>query len=176
MSSVQDRPTGLSSCARAATAAEARYRINAPLLFTSRASRIIAVDGGAAGIVDRLGEQPWSGDARFLSFTAPVDVDGLEGLHVDATLRTTDDGDTSLSRELDGADVAVMVATTNDGAKAASVIGQACFARGIMTAGLVVAEGGAAEEAVAALRPHAMVLVVTADEEDVPEMLTALRV
>jgi hypothetical protein len=171
----QLRPTLLSSCAKAATAEEARYRINAPR-FTTRASRIVAVDEGAADIVRRTADEPWTGDAHFLVFEAPMPVDGLEGPHVDATLRTVDGAEAVLSDELTSADVTVMIATTNKGADAVSVIGQACFARAIMTAGLVVAEGGAAEQAVASLRPHAMVLVVTGDPEDVPEMLRALRV
>jgi hypothetical protein len=171
----QLRPTLLNSCAKAATASEARFRINAPR-FTTRASRIVAVDEGAAGVVRRTANELWTGDAHFLVFDAPMSVSGLDGPHVDATLRTVDGAEAVLSDELTDADVAVMVATTNAGAEAVSVVGQACFARAIMTAGLVVAEGGMAERAVASLRPHAMVLVVTTDEEDVPEMLRALRV
>jgi hypothetical protein len=171
----QPRPILLNSCAKAATASEARFRINAPR-FTTRASRIVAVDEGAAGIVRRAANELWTGDAHFLVFGAPMSVDGLDGPHVDATLRTVNGAEAVLSDELTDADVVVMVATTNAGADAVSVIGQACFARAVMTAGLVVAEGGAAERAVASLRPHAMVLVVTEDEEDVPEMLRALRV
>jgi hypothetical protein len=171
----QPRPILLNSCAEAATASEARFRINAPR-FTTRASRIVAVDEGAAGIVRRAANELWTGDAHFLVFGAPMSVGGLDGPHVDATLRTVNGAEAVLSDELTDADVVVMVATTNAGADAVSVIGQACFARAIMTAGLVVAEGGAAGRAVASLRPHAMVLVVTGDEEDVPEMLRALRV
>jgi hypothetical protein len=88
-----------------------------------------------------------------------------------------------------GADVAVMVATSNDGAAAASAIGDACTMRGIMTAGLVLttdgtdsrdgngqhANGRDASAAVTALRPHARVIMVTQDEHDVSEVLTALR-
>jgi hypothetical protein len=171
----QLRPVLLNSCAQAATASEARFRINAPR-FTTRASRIVAVDEGAAGIVRQAANELWTGDAHFLVFDAPMSVGALDGPHVDAMLRTVNGAEAVLSDELTDADVAVMVATTNAGADAVSVIGQACFARAIMTAGLVVAEGGVAERAVASLRPHAMVLVVTGDEEDVPEMLRALRV
>ena len=45
-----------------------------------------------------------------------------------------------------------------------------------MTAGLVLGNGSEARDAVAALRPHARVLLPTADESDVLELLTALRV
>lgn len=175
MTAVQYRPTLLNSSARAATAAEARYRINAPIV-ASRESRIVGLDEQAGGIVRRVADLPWSAGAHFLTYGSPKSVAGMEDSPVDATLRTPDGSETLLSDELADADVAVMLATSNDGAQAASIIGRACFMRGITTAGLVVAEGGAADEAVAALRPHAMVLVVTKDEEDVPEMLTALRV
>ena len=172
---VQRRPILLSSSARAATAAEARFRIDAPP-FTPRASRIVAVDGSAVDIVRRIAGGPWTGEAHFLVFEAPGLAAENNGAGDDAALRTLDGAEVSLSDELADADVAVMVATTNEGANAVSIIGQACFARAITTAGLVVAEGGAAERAVASLRPYAMVLVVTADEDDVPEMLSALRV
>ena len=175
MTAVEYRPTMLSSCARAATASEARYRIQAPIVAT-RASRIIALDGDAAEIVREVAELPWTGDAHFLTYESSASVEGLGDSPVDATLRTADGQETLLSAQLDDADVTVMVATSDDGAQAASIIGQACFMRGVMTAGLVVAEGGMADRAVAALRPDAMVLVVTQDEGDVPDMLTALRV
>jgi hypothetical protein len=45
-----------------------------------------------------------------------------------------------------------------------------------MTAGLVLGDGSQTHGAVAALRPHARVLLPTADESDLVELLTALRV
>lgn len=44
-----------------------------------------------------------------------------------------------------------------------------------MTAGIVVGEGAAASETVAVLRPHTRVLVVSAHEEDVSDLPSALR-
>ena len=174
MSAVDDRPTLLNSCARAATAAEARYRIQAPIAGV-RASRIIALDAEAADILRRVAELPWTGDARFLIFESSTSVNGHGDSPGDATLKTIDGRETLLSTELEGADVAVMLATHDDGEQAAA-IGGASFPRGVMTAGVVVAEGGLADRAVAALRSDAMVLVVTKDEGDVPDLLTALRV
>lgn len=174
MTDVNLRPTLLNSSASAASAEEARYRIDAPP-FATRASRIVAVDQGAAAVVRRIADLPWTGDAHFLLFEASHAVDGLDGLAFDASLRTVDGAAAMLSDELTGADVIVMVATADDGAQAATVIGEACFARGVTTAGLVVAEGRVADKAVAALRPHAMVLLVTGDADDLQEMLSALR-
>jgi hypothetical protein len=43
-----------------------------------------------------------------------------------------------------------------------------------MTAGIVL-DDAPVEPAVALLRPHARVLLITSDEGDLPELLTALR-
>ena len=164
---MQRQPTLLSSCAHAATAAEARYRISSPE-FARRSSRVIALDSQAAAIVRRLGGQRWSG-GHFLVFESAVPDDAL--------LRTAAGGTALLSEELDGADCVVMVATTASAdTEAASIIGNACAARSIMSAGLVVPGAGPAGEVVSALRPNAMVLVVLQDDADVPEVLSALRV
>ena len=167
---MQPKPILLNSCARAATAAEARYRIDVPIA-PSRATRIVALDAGAVDVVRRVSIMPWA-SARFLvSETPPHDpADGLAELG----LWTVDGTPTELGDELAGVDVTVMVATSDDAANAASVVGAACTVRGIMTAGLVL--GGSEDHgAVSALRPHARFILVTDDEEDVPEVLIALR-
>lgn len=165
------RPTLLHSCARAATAAEARFRVDYPN-STRRASRIIGLDDQAVSILDALAEQPWQG-ARFLTYEAPTP--SADEAQQDAVMRSLDGVETRLSDELDGADVAVMVATGDRGAEAASIIGRACFSRRIMTAGLVVRDGGSPDDAVNALRPYASVLVVSADELFIRDVLMALR-
>jgi hypothetical protein len=168
---VERRPTLLHSCARAATAAEARFRVDYPNSIT-RASRIVALDNEAASVVARISGQDWHG-AHFLTYKEPIS--GANGNHPDAILQSSDGAETRLSDELNGADVAVMIATADREAEAASIIGRACFLRGIMTAGLVVGDSNGLDDAVTALRPYASVLVVAADEDYVPEMLAALR-
>jgi hypothetical protein len=163
---MQPQPTLLSSCARATTAAETRYRISYPE-FTRRDSRVIALDEQAADIVRHLAGQPWSG-GHFLVFESALPDDAL--------LRPAVGGTALLSEELDGADAVVMVATAQASAEAASIIGNACAARSIMSAGLVVPGVGSVGQVVSALRPNAMVLVVLQDAGDVPELLSALRV
>jgi hypothetical protein len=65
----------------------------------------------------------------------------------------------------------------SDGGEAAAVIGRACADRRIMTAGVVLAPAGVhTNDAVVALRPYAMVLVVSSAEDDLVDLLTALRV
>jgi hypothetical protein len=172
---MQRQPTLLNSCAKAATAVETRYRIDRSDFWAPRASRIIALDEQAAGIVRRLAAHRWSG-GHFLSFEAVVSVNGSGDRPDDATLRAPGGPAVLLSDELAGADIVVMIATTQAAADAASVIGDACAARGIMSAGLVIPGGDTADAAVSALRPNAMVLVILNDERDVPEILTALRV
>lgn len=166
------RPILLNSCARAATAAEARFRINAPIAPT-RATRVVALDEGAVPVIRNVAGMAWQG-ARFFIAPPPTTPNGDGGV-ADVALLSLDGTQTWLSDELTGADVAVMVATANDGAAMASAIGDGCTLRGIMTAGIVLADGRDTDAAVSALRPHARVLLVTRDENDVAEVLTALR-
>jgi hypothetical protein len=144
------RPTLLNSCAAAATAAEARFRIDAqPGLQADRATRVVALDAGAAEIVRPLAGQSWLG-ARFLY----------------------DAGD-GLADELADADFVLMIATNGEGAAAAAAIGDMCVLRGIMTAGLVLGSDDVGA-AVTALRPHSRVLLVSRDQRDAGGLLTAL--
>lgn len=170
---MQRRPTLLSSCARAATAAEARFRITAADP-APRASRVIALDEAAAGLVRGLAGRPWGG-GHFLVYAGELAAGDHDGA-ADARLTTPGGSQVLLSEELAGADVAVMIATGQAGPQPAEVIGDACAQRQIATAGLVVTDGGRADAVVAALRPNAMVLVVLPDADDIPGILSALRV
>jgi hypothetical protein len=170
------RPTLLNSCARAATAAEARFRISYPEPAV-RSSLVIALDEGAAAFVRGLAARRWHG-GHFLVFDQLV-ASGQRSVPDDAVLRDTGGVGVLLSAELHEADVVVMIAASAASAGAASVIGDACALRGVMTAGLVLDEAAqpdGARDVVAALRPNAMVLVVPKNSDDIPEILTALRV
>jgi hypothetical protein len=144
------RPTLLNSCAHAATAEEARFRIDRPI--GGRSVVIVALDDSAAEVVDRVAERPW-GAARF--FRSPAEP--------------------SLDAEIPEADVIIMVGTADADGGAASRIARACTERGIMAAGLILGERLDVAGAVSALRPFARNLMVTDDEEDVAAVLTALR-
>jgi hypothetical protein len=161
--------TSLSSCARAASAAEARYRIDAPV--ESRRARVIALDEPAADVLRSVAALEWA-SARFFV----CDSVGGSGEADDVLLRGIDGSPAVLSGELAGAHVVVMVATQDSGADCAYAIGKACWERAVMTAGLVLGDGSRTLAAVAALRPHARVLLPTADESDLIDLLTALRV
>jgi len=147
---VPTRPTLLNSCAWAATAEEARFRIDRPI--GGRSVLIVALDDDAAEVVDRVAEQPWGG-ARF--FRSPDDP--------------------ALAELIPEADVAIMVGTAGADGDAESAIAQACATRGIMTAGLILGDRLDVAAAVSALRPYARNLMVTDDEDDVAAVLTALR-
>jgi hypothetical protein len=169
-----------SSCAQATTAAESRFRIDVPIA-PRRGARVIALDDGAATVVRRVARHEWNA-ARFftlvvaapsMSRRGPSGADAAET--PDIALRRTDGIDALLSDELVEADVAVMVATTEGSPTAADAIGRACARRGIMTAGLVLGNQHEVAHTLVALRPHAQVLLVTRDDQDVAEVLTALR-
>lgn len=176
------RPILQSSCARATTAEEAAFRIDAPVAGRPGA-RVVALDDGAATIVRRLGRAPWHA-ARFytLSLERPAGGSrngGPDGADPDPglLLHSTTGRTARLVDELAEADVTVMVATGQAGsaaARAAAAIGRACARRGVMTAGVAL---GASESSgvVGALRPHARVLLVGADDEDVTDLLSAIR-
>ena len=146
------KPILANACAQAATAEEAAFRITREI--GSRAALILALDPAAGEVVDRVAERPW-GAARFFH-AAALPGDRLE-------------------RELADADVAIMVATGDADGAAAESIARACAERGIMTAGLILGEQAAVAAAVSALRPYARNLMVTNDEDDVAEVLRALR-
>lgn len=170
----QKPPILASSCARAATAEELRYRIDGPEP-EARSARIIALDAGAAQVLAEVQHGPWRG-AHFLVHRPDDDVIRGNGAPPDVVLEPLEgEGALRLSDELDGADMVVMVATASDGAEAAAAIGEACYRRGIMTGGVVFGDTTNVGRAVAALRPQAQVLLVTEDHDDLLEILTALR-
>ena len=163
-----NRPILANSCALAATAAEARFRIDAKPQ-TPRATSVVALDDGAMVLVRELAGQEWNA-ARFLGLP-----DGTPaGEYADLQLRTVDGEAVRLSDELARADFGMMIATEGGGAVAATTIGDACTLRGIMTAGLVVGANGESGPALTALRPNARVLLVTGDERDATELLAAV--
>lgn len=170
------RPTLANSCAQAATAEEARYRLVYPR--ATQASRVIALDESAAPVVCGLAQNGWSDDARFLVYETLVgvaDANG-DGPPADARLRSCDGQASLLTEELADAELVVMVAATDEGAEAASLIGDVCAQRRIMTTGLVLAEWDALPATLSSLRPNSMVMLVSPDADDLVGILTALRV
>lgn len=154
--------------ARAASASEARHRITTPLA-PARNARVIALDARAGAVARRVANGPWAAAGFYVCDTVPGTDDG-------PSLRDLDGTESTLDRLLTGTDVVIVLATDDSGHAQAAAIGRGCGERGIMTAGLVLGDGYEAKDAVAALRPYARVLLPSADEGDVVELLTALRV
>jgi hypothetical protein len=141
---------GVSACSRAATAEEAAFRIDYPLA-AARNTRVVALDPAAEEIVRKASALEW-GQARFYVASDPGDE------------WITMDGETvHLGDEIAESNTVVMVSTDGSNAEAAGTIGAACKVRGIMTAGLME------------LRPHARILLVPAEEDDLVELLAATR-
>ncbi len=167
-----DHPTMLSACARAATAAEARFRIDYPN-SRARAVRIFALDAKAAEAMYGITEDPWNG-AHFLTF---ADMGRIDPELTDATelpLSHPDGTSADFLAEIEGADTVVLLATNAAVAGAAEVVARECYLRHITCAGLALGRDGI-EGVVNAMRPFTRVLVVAEDGDYIPAMLTALR-
>jgi hypothetical protein len=161
--------TPLSECARAASAGESRYRITVPIA-PARDARVIALDPVAESVVRRVSTHPWAAARFYTCRGVPPGGPGslpLTGFEGSLTV---------LDEVLDNTDMVIVVATEDSGRDSAAAIGRACGARAVTTAGVVLGDGFDTDDAVAALRPYARVLLLSADEGDVFDLLTALRV
>ena len=81
--------------------------------------------------------------------------------------------------EIDSADLVVMVATGGENVQVASIIGEACSLKRVMTTALVLGttsiSDAALSQTLAQLRPWALMLVIASAEEYIADMLAALR-
>ena len=163
----------LSTCARATTAAEARFRIDAPNA-RPRTVKVIALDAGSERVLRKLAQGDWK-NATFLrapqGHAASQPVGGwLAGLA----------GETmNLIEEIASASVVVTLSTAGENSEMAGVVAEACRAQGKLLTALILDAEGASEAALlktlVPLRPHASMLVVASGEDYVEGMLTALR-
>jgi hypothetical protein len=168
----------LSESARAASAAEARFRIDQPN-SRPRAVKVIALDAPSEAVVKRLAQQRWQGAtfftaSAFAAATRKGERFSMQGWLSDLAGRTKD-----LVDEIDSADLVVMVASAGEDASAAALIGEACSAKRVMTTVLVLGTAAVSDEALAKslaqLRPWALMLVIASAEEYIADMLAALR-
>lgn len=168
-----NRPTLLNGCAQAATASEAKFRIDAAVDLR-RVTRIIALDEPASEVVTAVARGEWTG-AHFLLIDPETAEVPSDTVGADLVLRDPEGRESHLSEELEGADSVVLVATSASSPSAVQAIGESCRLRGIMTAGVVFGDDAQVRDAVSLLRPFARVLLVSREEDDVAEVLTALR-
>jgi hypothetical protein len=165
----------LSESARAASAAEARFRIAAPN-SRPRAVKVIALDQPSEAVVKRLAQMSWS-NASFL--TAVADVPAGERFSVQGWLSDLSGRTKNLIDEIDTADLVVMVASGGESVQAASLVGEACSLKRVMTTALVLGASSVSDAALsqtlAQLRPWALMLVIASAEDYIADMLAALR-
>jgi hypothetical protein len=165
-----------SESARMSSAAEARFRVQAPN-STPRAITVIACDSVGDAVVRRLAGQGWT-RATFLTaesseantVQSPVPHEGLS----DMAGRPR-----SIADEVEAADLVIMVAGPGGRAHAAPRIGHACGLRHVMTTGLVVGVASAPQAALsqtlAQLRPWSLMVVLANNDDYIADMMTALR-
>ena len=147
----------LSESARAASAEEARFRIQAPN-SRPRTTTVIALDAESEPVLRRLAGGSWT-RATFLQ--APV-------------------GEAELRERVDQSDQVIMLAAAGGRADAAEAVGRACSHKRVTTTALVVGTGHATDrelsKTLAQLRPWSLMVVIANADEYVGDMMTALRV
>jgi hypothetical protein len=170
----------LSESARMRSSAEARFRVQAPNSMP-RAIRVIALNAAGEAVVRRLAGTGWK-HATFFTAAAGGEPGGLG----DRSLASADDalrdlaGEIrSLTSEVDDADLVVLVAGPGGHAQAASLIGQACSLRRVMTTAFIVSVASASAQALsktlAQVRPWALMVVIADSDDYIDDMMTALR-
>jgi hypothetical protein len=165
-----------SESARMTTAAEARFRIDAPN-SQPRNVMVVALDARSETVVKALAQQSWSRAGFFTAsaFAAAKPRQdaafSMQGWLSDLAGRTKD-----LIDEVAAADLVVMVASAGEDAQAAALIGEACQVHRVMTTTLVLGASdthGAAT--LAQLRPWSGMLVAASSQDYIADMLIALR-
>ena len=165
-----------SESARMSSTAEARFRIDAPN-SKPRSVRVIALDHSSERVVKALSQKKWN-SATFFTASAFGDVprqgESFAGWLSDLAGRTK-----NLVDEVNTADLVVMVSTAGQNAGAASIIGEACSLKRVMTTPLVLGGTNISDDVLsktlAQLRPWSLMLVIASAEEYIADMLTALR-
>jgi hypothetical protein len=164
-----------SESARVTTAAEQRYRIDAPNALPRRV-KVVALDTTSARLVDRLSKRPWLN----ASFLAPPDdkaaASPATGSLMDWMHSVAGEAQ-DLIDDVDGTDVMVIIAHAEAHAHPAIPIGEACAVCGIPVVGIVIQDGDTppALETVNALRPFTTMLVMASSEDYVEAMLSAFN-
>ena len=147
--------------------AEARFRVQAPN-STPRVSKVIALDAAGEAVVRRLALGAWEHATFLAAEVSPV-----------VALRDLAGQVRSIADEVDTADLIIMVAGPGGQAQAASLIGEACSRRRVMTTGFIVGATTASDRALsqtlAQVRPWSLMVVIANSDDYIDDMLTALR-
>ena len=165
----------LAESARAASAAEARFRVQAPN-SRPRATTVIALDAPSEAVLRRLAQDSWH-HATFLK--APV-ADPEDAQAADGWMTDLAEQRRRVRDQVNASDQVIMLAAAGGGADAAGLIGRACSLDRVTTTALVVgAETSSDRElskTLAQLRPWSLMVVIANSDEYITDMMTALRV
>jgi hypothetical protein len=162
----------LSECARATSAEEARFRVDAPNSLARRI-KIVALDPAAEDVIRRLAQKRWNA-ATFMTTAGQQ-----RSRAIGDWLRDLAGERLNLLDQMSAADLVVTVSTAGESAEDAAVIAEACGVHGVMLTALLIDPESAPEASLLGtmmpLRAHAAMLVVAKGEEYVEAMLSALR-
>jgi hypothetical protein len=166
----------LAESARATSAAELRFRVQAPN-SSPRATSVIALEAGGDAVLRRLAQQPWS-RATFLR--APVPDPQADGEVADGWLTDLADRQLRVRDQIAASDQVIMLAGPGGTAAAAAMIGRACSQRRVTTTALIVGAQSASDrelsKTLAQLRPWSLMVVIANTDEYIGDMMAALRV
>ena len=156
----------VSESARMNSAAEARFRVQAPN-SKPRAITVVALDADGERVVRDISSGGWQ-NARFFTSLSP-----------DGTLIGIAGTNRALTDEVEASDLVVLVAGPGGRADLAPRIGEACSAKRVMTTGFVVGAAGASDtelsKTLAQLRPWSLMVVIANNDEYIADMMAALR-
>ncbi|MBI3436777.1 MAG: 3-methyl-2-oxobutanoate hydroxymethyltransferase [Proteobacteria bacterium] len=167
-----------SESVRATSAREIGFRIG-DANSRPRKVKVIALDRKAAAMVTGLASKTWNGAAFFTATGLDAPAPQAGGFAMPGWLADLAGRARNIVDEVAGADVVVMIAMAGEDAGAASLIGEACSLRRVMTTALVIAGARTGDDALSAslalLRPWALMLVIAEDIDYIEDMLVALR-
>jgi hypothetical protein len=163
----------LSESARMSSAAEARFRLQAPN-SKPRTIKVIALDAASDAVMQRLAGRVWE-HAQFFR----VSAGNGGGASPAGTLTDISGQPANIQSEVNNADLVIMLASPGGRAQAAALVGQACSLRRVMTTTLIVGNSTASDEALSQtlvqVRPWSLMLVIARTDDYIADMMAALR-
>jgi hypothetical protein len=169
----------LSESARMSSAAEARFRVQAPNA-APRTIKVIALDEVSDAVVRRLAAAAETQAAFFTAITPETGGgDASSSASQTPVVRDLAGRIANVVDEINSADLVALVAGPGGHASAAPAIGRACSQQRVMPTGFIVGAASAGEselsKTLAQLRPWSLMVVIANDDNYLEEMMSALR-
>jgi hypothetical protein len=137
----------------------------------------VALEAGAARLLAGIAKDAWRG-TRFRSSVWLEDAPDPRGEALDQWCDIIAGHAANLVSEISASDLVMVITTAGDPATGASAIGEACLARGVKTAGIILQTPGTSPETLSQslreLRPWTRTLSVLGDPAMIPGMIHAL--